>query len=89
MLVVTYHLSVFQVPENSFQEDLFHGLPRHRGEADRWVIFWVVFPTLLKIGCDIAFLSAPSVDLPSSIPFFNLVVMKTRAHQGLAALFIK
>ena len=44
-----YHLPVFHVPQNSFQEDLLHDLPQHRCEIDRLVVPRVILFTLLKM----------------------------------------
>ena len=55
MLVLSDHLSVFHMPYHSFEEDLFHDLPWHRGETDRSVAPRVIFFNLFKNGCDFTF----------------------------------
>ena len=58
MPVVSFHLPIFHVPSQSFQEDLLHNLLWHRGEAGSSAVPQVILRTLLKNGRDLTLLPA-------------------------------
>lgn len=68
MLAVPNHLPAFHVPQQNFQEGLFHDLPRHRGEADRAVVPRVLLSTFLKMSAVFPVFQSPgtSHDFPIS-----------------------
>ena len=53
MLAVSDHTLIPHVIEHVIQEDLFHNLPRHRGETHWPVVPWVLLAPFLVNGSDV------------------------------------
>lgn len=56
MTAVTNYIIYLAVPNNCFEEDLFHNLPRNRDETVLCTVLWISFLSLLKVGILISFL---------------------------------
>lgn len=52
VLAVLNFVPVLHLPQDILKEDLFHDLPRHRGESDRLVVPRVLLSTFLKNACN-------------------------------------